>query len=68
MKRWEFFPLTATRYAAVGAALFFGRQSGGQWRFVVQDGSGFAQVGPQYATKDELLSDIGRYAASWGMV
>ena len=36
------------------------------WRVIdLQDGNE-AEVGPQYATKAELLADFTRYAKSWG--
>jgi hypothetical protein len=47
-------------------ALYYGRQPGAGWRFVVEQG-GFATVGPAYATETELLSDMTRYASTWGL-
>lgn len=68
MKSWEFFPITPTRFEQrEGVALFYGRQEKVGWRFVVRDASGFGLVGPQYQTKDELLNDLPRYAATWGL-
>lgn len=37
------------------------------WRVIdMHESNRLAPVGPLYATKDELLSDLPRYAATWG--
>jgi hypothetical protein len=49
-----------TRYSELG----YWKQSANLWRIVsTEDG---AVVGPMYATKAELLGDLGRYAAQYG--
>lgn len=78
---WGFYPLTRTRFSsparheispegesvkvASACVIYFGRQPGGRWRFVV-DCEGFAEVGDTYVTKDELLANLPTYAQSWG--
>jgi len=49
----------------ITCALFFGKQPGVGWRFVVLCDGSYSQVGATYATKDELLADLPRYAATW---
>jgi hypothetical protein len=46
-----------TRFAGMGYA-----KVGNVWRFVVD---GDAVVGPQYASKAELLADLPRYASEY---
>jgi hypothetical protein len=51
-----------TRFAELG----YEHVARGLWRFV--DMNGQAHVGPQYPTKDALLSDLTRYASdNWGL-
>lgn len=57
--------ISATRFADMG---YTNSNPAGKalWRFVDLTDGRLATVGPQYATKDELLSDLESYAASWG--
>ncbi len=50
------------------AGLGYINQAPGLWRFVdTHDGQDSTRtVGPQYKTRQELLSDFDRYASSWG--
>lgn len=79
-KDWPFFPLTPTRHKepakydpttlvqiSDSCALYFGKQDKVGWRFVVLCDGSYSQVGETYATKDELLADMPRYAESWGL-
>ena len=71
------FCLTATRYTAPQikeggvvlqdpCALMYGLQPGIGWRVVVEQ-SGYGLIGRPYKSKDELLSDLPRHAAQWGL-
>jgi hypothetical protein len=54
--------IRATRFEGLGFA-----HIGRHWRFVALDGTP-ATVGPLYRSKDELLSDLPRYAReAWGL-
>lgn len=79
-KTWPHYQLTPTRYKqpvqidpatrlrlADPCELYYGKQNNVGWRFVINN-SGFAQVGPIYKTKAELLADLPRYAESWGFL
>lgn len=58
----------STRFAELG----FINQEPGLWRFVDKQNPistspyGFATIGPQYATKAELLADLSRFATEYG--
>jgi hypothetical protein len=78
MSTWTFFPLSATRYSepaehdkvtgekiSDACSLYYGKQQGVGWRLVVLCDGSYSQVGATYATKDELLADLPRYAATW---
>jgi hypothetical protein len=55
----KFRSLSKTRFDGLGYAHI----KRGVWQFVDMDGE--AQVGPQYASKDELLADMHRYATEY---
>ena len=59
--------LHKTRYNSCGCRLFYGRVEPGCWSFFVSEMGGEpAQVGTHYTTKEELLTDLDRYAAFYG--
>lgn len=75
IKVWSHYKLSPTRYQLpaeyVGGNkvsdecnIFYGHQKNVGWRFVVQN-DGYAQYGCIYPTKDELLSDLPRFASQW---
>lgn len=61
---WPHYPLTATRFTSADIAIYIGHQPQVGWRFVVKQ-EDYRQVGPIYATKDEILADLPRYAGTW---
>lgn len=54
------FKLNKTRFAGLG----FGKVCNGCWMFIDTDTG--AQIGAQYARKDELLADVSAFAAERG--
>lgn len=54
--------INKTRFAGLG----FANIARGLWMFI--DLETGAQIGPQYARKDELLADIGNFASERGFI
>jgi hypothetical protein len=53
-----------TRYDQLG----YVKHAANLWRFVVEDEDGRTAVtGPQYKSKGELLADLERFAANYGL-
>lgn len=59
--------LRKTRFKDENSTLCFENQGRNNWRFVIKERDGSeGNVGPMYASKDELLADLRRYALEYG--
>lgn len=65
MNTAAFGKLHKTRFAGNGEALCYCKIGKG-WQFIIVRGSEGSQVGQFYASKDEILSDLYRYATEYG--